>query len=61
MWNTPLGILITVIFGLLFSAITGGNKKKIDQSLVLFDLLGFCKFKKNKNSIKIEDNVDINK
>ena len=50
MWNTPLGILITVIFGLLFSAITGGNKKKIDQSLILFDLLGFFKFKKNKNS-----------
>ena len=53
MYYLPLGVFLTVIFGLLGSILTGGLKmKSVNSSLYIFDLTK--KFKKISNN-KIED------
>lgn len=46
MWYSVLGTLGTLIFGLIISVLTCGHKNKVDNSLIIVNLLGFLPINK---------------
>jgi Na+/proline symporter len=38
MWYTAFGSIVTIVSGLIVSALTGGLKNRVDRSLLIFDL-----------------------
>ena len=45
LWYTTIGILVTMISGLIVSVATGGLRNKVDRSLLIYDICSCFKFK----------------
>jgi sodium-coupled monocarboxylate transporter 8/12 len=41
-WFNPISVLTTLIIGIFFSLITCGNKRKLEENLILFKFLSKC-------------------
>ena len=57
MWYTPVGVIVTVVMGLLVSLFTGGLNNKIDDSFILLDLFGFINKFNKVSSVDERNNV----
>ncbi len=50
-WYTSFGAILTIVFGLIISIITGGLRDKVDESLIIYDFSKWFKTKPKDRSI----------